>query len=290
MGRGANLPANHAAEAFAPVLLVLIGSAGIQSSALISSTLFGQLGTVSVSTLRLALAAVLLFVIFRPDVRTMSRERWFNASVFGVAMAATNQFFYAAVERIPLGVAATLDFLGPCVVSFVGLKHARDRLWAVVAFAGVVLIAGPTSGADMLGVVFGALSGAFFALYTIFTERVGKTEGGMGDLAVSVAVAALVTLPLAASRMPHVDPRAWVVLAVAAMVGVVIPYVADTIAARISSAQVVGTLFALDPVVGSLLGWVFAGDTLPARTLAGIAMVTVAGAAVTWRAASRDSA
>lgn len=122
----------------------------------------------------------------------------------------------------------------------------------------------------------------------MFAERVGKTEGGLGDLAISVAVAAILTFPLVAPSLGNVDKRAWLILTIAAVVGVVIPYIADTLAAKFSSAQVVGTLFALDPVLGSLLGWLFAGDQLTARMVIGIAMVTVAGAAITWQSAPKN--
>jgi len=271
-----------------PVALVLAGSLGIQSSAVVSSTLFGELGTVAVSTFRLVVAAVIMLAAFRPAVRTFTRQRWINACVYGIAMAAMNQFYFAAVHRLPLGVVVTLDFLGPCVVSFLGLKHWRERAWALVAFVGVVLIAGPSSGMDPVGLVFGFLAGAFFGAYTVFAERVGKADGGgLTDLAVSVAVAALVTLPFAAPKLTDVSSRSWLILTVAALIGVVIPYIADTLAARLSSAQVVGTLFALDPVVGALLGWLFMGDVMTSRILLGIPMVALAGAIVTWQSSSR---
>lgn len=270
-----------------PVLLVLIGSLGIQSSALISSTLFAQLGTVAVSTFRLVLGSAIMLAVFRPPLRRFSRARWMNAGVYGVALAAMNQFYFAAVDRIPLGVAVTLDFLGPACVSFFGLRHSKERRWAIVAFAGVVLIAGPSSGLDRLGILFGLLAGAFFGLYTVYAERLGKAEGGLGDLAISVSVAALVALPFTFQEVTALDLHAVAVLAIAALVGVVIPYVADTLAARYSSAAVVGTLFALDPVVGSLLGWLVAGDSLTVRMVTGIALVTVAGAVMTWRSTPR---
>lgn len=210
-----------------------------------------------------------------------------NAGVYGVALAAMNQFYFAAVDRIPLGVAVTLDFLGPACVSFFGLRNSKERRWAIVAFVGVVLIAGPSSGLDRLGILFGLLAGAFFGLYTVYAERLGKAEGGLGDLAISVSVAALVALPFTFQEVTALDLHAVAVLALAALVGVVIPYVADTLAARYSSAAVVGTLFALDPVVGSLLGWLVAGDSLTVRMVTGIALVTVAGAVMTWRSTPR---
>lgn len=270
-----------------PVLLVLIGSFGIQSSALVSSTLFARLGTVAVSTFRLVLGSAIMLAVFRPPLRRFSRARWMNAGVYGVALAAMNQFYFAAVDRIPLGVAVTLDFLGPACVSFFGLRNSKERRWAIVAFVGVVLIAGPSSGLDRLGILFGLLAGAFFGLYTVYAERLGKAEGGLGDLAISVSVAALVALPFTFQEVTALDLHAVAVLAIAALVGVVIPYAADTLAARYSSAAVVGTLFALDPVVGSLLGWLVAGDSLTVRMVTGIALVTVAGAVMTWRSTPR---
>lgn len=274
-----------------PVVLVLVGSLGIQASAVVSSTLFAELGTVAVSTFRLVVAAAIMLVAFRPAVRSFTRQRWINAGIYGIAMAAMNQFYFAAVERLPLGVVVTLDFLGPCLVSFLGLKHWVERGWALIAFIGVVLIAGPSSGMDPVGLIYGFLAGAFFAAYTVFAERVGKAEGGgLADLAISVAVAGLVTLPIAAPRLIDVSPNSWLILTLAALIGVVIPYVSDTLAARLTSAQVVGTLFALDPVVGSILGWLFMGDELTARMLVGIPMVALAGAVVTWRSKPRDEA
>jgi len=274
-----------------PVVLVLVGSLGIQASAVVSSTLFAELGTVAVSTFRLVVAAAIMLVAFRPAVRSFTRQRWINAGIYGIAMAAMNQFYFAAVERLPLGVVVTLDFLGPCLVSFLGLKRWRERSWAVIAFIGVVLIAGPSSGMDPVGLVYGFLAGAFFAAYTVFAERVGKADGGgLTDLAISVAVAALVTLPVAAPKLVDVSPHSWLILTLAALIGVVIPYIADTLAARLTSAQVVGTLFALDPVVGSILGWLFMGDEMTARMLVGIPMVALAGAVVTWRSKPRGEA
>lgn len=115
----------------------------------------------------------------------------------------------------------------------------------------------------------------------------------LGTVAVStfrLVVAALVTLPVAAPKLVDVSPHSWLILTLAALIGVVIPYIADTLAARITSAQVVGTLFALDPVVGSILGWLFMGDELTARMLVGIPMVALAGAVITWRSKPRSEA
>lgn len=163
-----------------PVILILIGSLGNQSSSVISSTLFAQLGTVAVSTLRLALSAAFLFVIFRPRLTKLSRERWINAVIYGAAMAAMNQFFFAAVARIPLGRRGHIG-LPRAVLSVVfGIKFWQGRVWALVAFAGIVLITGPSSGLDPLGITFGLIGEASLLPTLCSLNALEKPKAGLG--------------------------------------------------------------------------------------------------------------
>lgn len=193
---------------------------------------------------------------------------------------------YAAIARLPQGVAVTIDFLGPCVVSFLGLKMWRSRLWAIVAFIGVALIAQPSNDLDLIGIGYAAIGAIFFGAYTLFSARMGSTEGGgMPDLALSVVVAAIVLAPFSVSAAPLVDGSMWVTIVVSGFIGAVIPYMMDTIAAGIVSAAVVGTLFALDPVIGAILGWAFSGDRVTWSMALGIVLIAAAGAIITWRGA-----
>lgn len=268
---------------FRPVILITIGAVATQSSALLSASLFGALGSSAVSGLRLLLAAVLLVAIFRPHLRDKSRVQWGNAIAYGVVIMVMNQCFFAALSRIPLGAAVTLEFLGPCAISFFGIKKWSVRLWALVALAGVVLIAGPSSGMDPVGIAFGLASAVLLGSYTLLAERVGKSSsGGLKDLSVSVVVAALISLPLSLPAFPHITASMWLLLLLAAFLGVMIPYSADTLAAKFSSAQVVGTLLAMDPVVGTILGTAVGSDTLTLRVVVGICLVTLAGAVMSW--------
>lgn len=269
-----------------PIGLIFIGSLGNQVSALLAASLFVVASTVSISTLRFLLGAVILLLVFRPNVREMSKEQWKQAFIFGASIALMNQFLYAAIARIPLGAAITIDFLGPCCVTFFGIRQWRIRLWALVALAGVALIAGPSSGLNPLGVGFALCGAAFCALYTIFAEKVGKSSGGMGELALSITIAALLTLPFSIRDAAKLDAHSWMLLALAGFVGVAIPYMADTLAARFTSAQIVGTLFAIEPVLGTILGVVFRGDVLTAHLVLGILCVTVAGVVIAWFGAS----
>lgn len=270
----------------APVVLVLIGSIGTQAAAVLVTDMLSTVGAPGISGLRMAAAAIIMVVLFRPKLSGMTRARVINIVVYGIAMGMMSMMVYAAIARLPQGVAVTIDFLGPCVVSFLGLTMWRSRLWAVVAFIGVALIAQPSNDLDIIGIGYAAVGAIFFGAYTLFAARMGGAEGGgMPDLALSVVVAALILTPFSVPAAPFVDGSMWVTIIISGFIGAVVPYVVDTIAAGITSAAIVGTLFALDPVIGALLGWTFSGDRLTGSMAAGIVLVAVAGAVITWRGA-----
>ncbi|MFK0200169.1 EamA family transporter [Streptomyces lavendulae] len=270
--------------------LILVGSTGIQLSSAFAAGLFDSLGPLSVSSLRMAMAALILCALFRPRLRGRTRGQWTSIAVYGVAMAAMNLCLYSAVDRIPLGVAVTLEFLGPCAVAFLASRRCREGLCALAAFAGVLLISGPGGYFSAAGYAFGLGAAAFFALYTVFAERVGKDDTGLSGLALSVAVAAVVSAPFGIGAVGRVSGHQWLVLVAAAVVGVAIPYAVDTIAARISSARVVGTLFSIDPVMGSLAGLLVLGEHIGWTAVVGIVVVAVAGASVVWLAEASNEA
>ena len=264
-------------------LYVLLGSLGIQSSSALSATMFDSLGSPAVSSLRLVIAAVVLLLFLRPRLAGRSARQWGSVIGYGVAMAAMNLLLYKAIEHLPLGIAVTLDFLGPAIVALVLSRRLREALWAALALAGVILIAGPGGYFDALGFAFGLGAGLCFALYTIFAEKVGKQDGdSISSLALSVSVAALVSLPIGVSQVPQVSAGQWGMLALSAVIGVAIPYAVDTLAARLTSARVIGTLFAIDPAMGTFIGWVALGQSLSVLALLGIGLVAVAGACVAW--------
>lgn len=281
---------NKNASALAPAhpgaraaLYVLIGSLGIQLSSAVSASMFDSLGSPAVSSLRLVLAALMLLTFFRPRLTGRSARQWAAISGYGIAMAAMNLLLYKAIEHLPLGIAVTLDFLGPAIVALVLSRRVREALWALLALAGVILIAGPGGYFDLLGFAFGLGAGLCFALYTLLAEKVGKQDSeSISSLALSVAVAALVSLPFGVPRVAEVSGGQWMMLALSALIGVAIPYAVDTLAARISSARVIGTLFAIDPAMGTLIGWLLLDQALSPVALAGIGLVALAGACVAW--------
>lgn len=258
--------------------LIALGSLGIQTSSALSASLFADLGPFPVSSLRLVIAAAVLLAVFRPRLRGRSRAAWTGIVIYGVAMAAMNLSLYAAIDRIPLGVAVTLEFLGPCAVALIASRHVKEGLCAVAALVGVVLISGPGGYFDLVGYAFALSAAVFFALYTVFADRVGKADEGLSGLALSVAVAAVVALPWGVGHVVDVRAGQWGVLALSAVIGVVIPYSVDTLAARITSARVVGTLFSIDPAMGALVALVVLGQSIGPVAVVGVLVVSAAGA------------
>ncbi|MEU6128234.1 EamA family transporter [Saccharopolyspora sp. NPDC047091] len=262
--------------------LVVIGSVGIQTSSAVASGLFDPIGPMAVSSLRMSIAAVLLCLVFRPRLRGRSRSEWAGVLGYGIAMAAMNICLYSAIDRIPLGIAVTLEFLGPCAVALFTSRRVREGLCALAALAGVVLISGPGGYFNAAGFAFGLGAAFFFALYTLAAERVGKSDEGLSGLALSTVVAAVVSLPFGVGAAASVTGHQWLVLAISAVIGVAIPYAVDTVAARVSSARVIGTLFSMDPVVGSLIGLLLLHQAIGTAALLGIALVVVSGASIVW--------
>ncbi len=282
-------PAQHAARSATvrAVILVLSAAVGMQIAAVLAMGLFADLGVLGTSGLRFAVAAVLLLALFRPRLRGRSRGEWVGIVIYGAAMAAMNLLLFLAIDRIPLGVATTIEFLGPCLVALAASRHVREALLAVVAFIGVALIAGLGGPLDPLGLVFAAGAGVCFGLYALLAAHVGKSAGGLPSVALSVAVAAILTLPFSIPAAPSASLGQWGILLVSAAVGTAFAFTADTFAGKLTSARVIGVLFSFDPVVGTIIGALVLGQALTLPALAGIALVVAAGAGIVWLAGRR---
>ena len=264
------------------MLLVLVGATGVQLSAVFAVGLFEPLGVLGTSSVRLAIAAVVLLVLFRPTFRGRSRTEWAGIVLYGVAMAAMNAMLYLAVDRLPLGIATTLDFLGPCAVALFASRRVREGLLAVVALIGVALIAGFGGPLDPLGIVFGLLAGVAFGLYTLLAARVGSSGGGLPGVALSVTVAAILTLPFSVPTIPLIQPPHLLPLLASALLGTALAFTVDTLAGRLTSARVLGVFFAFDPVVGTIVGAIFLSQILSPVAVGGVILVVLAGAGIVW--------
>ena len=272
-----------------PVALVLTGIGSVQFGAALATTLFDELGPSGTTLLRLVFAAAILMALWRPDPRAYSAPQLRLAGLFGLVLGAMNLTFYLALDRLPLGVAVTIEFVGPLGVAVATSRRRADLAWAALAACGILLLADPGgSSIDPVGLALILMAAACWAAYILLSQRAGPSfEGGRG-LALAMVVAALVPLVpgVIGGGEALLDPRLLLLAAAVGVLSSVIPYSLEFEALRRMPANVFGVLMSLEPGVAALAGFVILGQALGARELVAIALVVAASVGVT-RAASR---
>jgi inner membrane transporter RhtA len=267
--------------------LVLGAVFSIQFGAALAATLFDDIGPGGTVTLRLLFAAVVLLLLWRPRLSAYTAADLRLAIVFGLVLGAMNAFFYESIDRIPLGVAVTLEFVGPLGVAIVGSRRGLDLVWAGLAAAGIVLLGGGVGGAnDALGVAFALIAGACWAAYILLNARLGKRFPGGSGLAIGMSVSALAALPLgiADAGSDLLDPAVLAVGLAVALLSSAIPYSLELEALRRVPAKTFGVLMSLEPAVATLSGLVVLGQSLHALDLLAIALVVAASIGATLEA------
>lgn len=262
-----------------PAVLVLGAVASVQTGAAIAKGLFDDAGPAGTVLLRVGFAALVLWLVWRPRPGAHARRDILLAATFGVTLAGMNLAFYEALDRIPLGVAVTLEFVGPLGVAVASTRRALDALWVGLAAAGILLLADLGGGSvDATGIVLALVAGAFWAAYILVNERVGRAFPGGDGLALAMVVAALLLLPggVAAAGDALLDPRVLAIGAAVAILSSAIPYSLELEALRRIPAGAFGVLMSLEPAVAALAGLVILGEVLATREWAGIALVVAA--------------
>jgi inner membrane transporter RhtA len=269
----------HRSGSLGPVGLVLAGCVSVQFGAALAVTLMPRAGALGVVTLRLLAAAVVLLVVCRPRLRGHSRTDWGTVVVFGLTLAAMNGLFYQAVDRISLGAAVTLEFLGPLALSVLASRRAVNTVWAGLALAGVFLLGGGDFGdLDPAGVAFALGAGAMWAAYIVFSARTGRRFPQADGLALAMAVGALAFLPLgiAESGTRLLDPVTVGLGAAVALMSSVLPYTLELLALRTLPASAFAILMSLEPALAALAGFLILDQTLSAVQALAVALVIAA--------------
>jgi inner membrane transporter RhtA len=265
--------------------LVLVGIASVQVGAAFATKLFVHLGPAGTVLVRVLFAAIVLWAIWRPRPREHGPRELRLAALFGLALASMNLTFYEALDRIPLGVAVTLEFVGPLGVALAGSRSRLDVVWALLAAAGVALLGG-FGASDAVGILLALVAGGFWAAYILLNARVGRAFHGGDGLAIAMAIATLPLIPFgvadAGSRL--LDPS-WLAVGLGvALLSSVIPYSLELEALRRIRPQPFGVLMSLEPAMAALAGLIVIGQGLSAVELVGIALVITASAGATVRA------
>ena len=263
------------------ITLVLAAIVSVQSGAAVATTLFDDLGPTGTVLARLGFAALVLVAIWRPALAGVRGERLRDVALFGIVLAGMNSSFYLALDRIPLGIAVTFEFVGPLGVAFAASRRRLDLVWAIMAAAGILLLS-PTPGSDLdaLGVGLALLAGAFWAAYIVLSARIGRSFAGGSGLALAMCVAALLMLApgIAAGGAELLAPSAIAVGFAVAMLSSAIPYSLELEALRRLPQGTFGVLMSLEPAVAATVGLIGLGQDLSAREVIAIALVVGASA------------
>lgn len=258
--------------------MALVAMLSVQLGIAASVGLFDEVGPEGAACLRLAFAGVILLVIVRPRPGSFHRGSLVAAIALGAVTAALTMFFMAAVDRVPLGTASALEFLGPLGVAVLR-GRGSTKAWPAVAAIGVLLLTEPWRGAlDPTGVALALAAAVAWALYIVLTQRVGDEVAGLQGLAISMPVAGLIATVVAGPSLAgELTPEVLLTGLGLAILLPVIPFTLEMLALRRLTATAFGTLMSLEPALALLIGLVVLGQSPGLLPVAGIAFVVAAG-------------
>jgi inner membrane transporter RhtA len=269
------------ADRIPPTLLVLGAVASVQFGGAFAKTIFDEIGPGGTVFLRVFFAALILGALWRPALSGRSAADWRLIVGYGFALVAMNLSFYEALDRIPLGIAVTFEFVGPLGVAIAGSRRALDLLWVALAAAGILLLSDfGTADLDGLGVALALLAGGFWAAYILLAARVGRRYPGGQGLALGMAVGVLMVAPvgLADAGGDLLDAEVLAIGFAVAILSSAIPYTLELEALRRMPQGVFGVLMSLEPAAAALAGFIVLGEDLAAREVVAIALVVAASA------------
>ena len=269
--------------AIPPPALVLLGIVSVQVGAALAKNLFATVGSLGTVALRLFFAAAVLLLWWRPTLRH-GRRTWAVIVGYGMVLGVMNLCFYLSLARIPLGIAVTVEFLGPLAVALAGSRRWLDAFWALLAAGGVVLLMEGHGDLDLVGLAFALAAGACWGLYILVSAALGRhTADGQG-LALGMLVAALVAVPLGVADGGAALLQPWVLLAGlgVALLSSVIPYSLELEALRKMPPRVFGILMSLEPALAALIGLVLLHELLQWLQWIAVLCVVAASAGATW--------
>ena len=281
-----------AADRVPAPLLVLGGIVSVQFGGALAATLVPAIGAGGSVVMRLLFATVLLLALVRPRWRGHSRRAWLTVIAFGVALGLMNYTFYGSLAHLPIGVAVTIEFIGPLTLAAALSRRWVDAVAVAAAAGGVVLISEalqtPWDELEKTGIALALLAGGFWAAYIVLSGRTGAEFPKLEGLALAMVVATLVTLPFGASSVPSWTGETLVKGLGIAVLSSVLPYSLELLALRRMSARVFGILLSLEPAFAALAGLIVLGQVLSATQLLGMGLVVTASALVLGLGARRE--
>ena len=256
----------------------------VQFGGALAATLVPRIGAVGSVLLRLSFAMVILCAVVRPRLRGRSRRAWVTVVLFGLALAAMNTAFYSSLAYLPIGVAVTVEFLGPLTLAAVLSRRPRDVAAVLAAGLGVALVSGATGASwgrfEPIGLFWAAVAGAMWAAYIVLSQRTGTLFTGLDGLALALVVSTAVVTPFGLSSVERWTPEIVGLGLGIAVLSTVLPYSLELMALRHLSQSVFGILLSLEPAVAALAGLVVLDQVLDRGQVLGLFLVVIASALV----------
>lgn len=265
----------------AAVGLVLIGIISGQLASALATFVFDEVGPAGTVFVRTAFAALALAAVWRPATSRMSRSALRDVGLFAVALSGMNLCFYESLDRVPLGIAVTLEFVGPLAIAVLGTRNRLDVVWVASAAAGILLLAPDIGdGVDAVGVVLALAAGFFWGGYILMSARVGRGADGRSRLTSAMILSAGILLPtgLAEGAGDLLDPTVLAVGFAVAILSSAIPYTVELEALRRLPERAFGVLLSLEPAIAALVGLVVLDQHLAGRTVVAVGLIVVASA------------
>ena len=270
-----------------PVPAVFLAIISVQGGAAIAKGLFPAVGAAGTASLRIGLSALMLLVAVRPRLSSLTAAQWRAVAPYGVALGMMNFLFYCALARVPLGLGVTLEFVGPLLVALSGSRRLLDVLWAVLAGAGIALIA-PWGGhgIDVVGMLFALAAGGCWAVYIVLGGRVAEVLPGNTAVAVGMLFATLAVLPfgLADGQLVHLTPRLLGLGCALALLSSALPFTLEMQALKSLPTRIFSILMSIEPAAAALCGLIFLGERLTPAQWVAVVLVMVASAGATLTA------
>jgi inner membrane transporter RhtA len=271
----------------APVPAVLLAIISVQCGAAIAKTLFPALGAAGTASIRIGVSALILLLAYRPNLKQITAQQWKIVIPYGLSLGAMNLVFYFAIERIPIGLAVTLEFIGPLLVAIIGSRRIVDYLWVLLAAAGIVLIAPWTnSRIDTLGVLFALLAGALWAAYIVLGGKISKIMNSGQAVSTGMLFAALLILPFGfyENGLINLTPKLFGMGVALALLSSAIPFTLEMKALGQLPPRTFSILMSLEPAAASICAFIFLQEKLNLYELLAVVCVVVASAGSTLTA------
>ncbi len=263
---------------------VLLSMISVQGGASIAKYLFPVLGPAGTSTLRIGLAGILLAIINRPDIRKFTRSEWFYCLGYGICLGLMNLVFYYGIQRVPLGLGVTVEFIGPLALAMITSRKVLDIVWALLAALGILLIVPwESNGIDRVGLLLVFLAGVFWAGYIVMGRKVSQKMKGRDAVTVGMCMAALMILPfgILSGNLVNLNfPLLMAGLGVAVFSSA-LPFSLDLVALKKMPAKTFSILQSLQPAFGALSGLLFLGEMLSFKQWLAISFVILASIGAT---------